>query len=102
MVGTMLELGSHSGREHSRVAGLLARGGFDLVIAQGEFGPAFSDISTGAGTVQIMDVETAADAWTALEPQLRGDEVVLVKASRGICLEAVVDGLERAYAGGVA
>lgn len=102
VVGTMLELGSHSGREHSRVAGLLARGGFDLVIAQGEFGPAFSDMDTGTGAVQIMDVETAADAWTVLEPELRGDEVVLVKASRGVCLEAVVEGLEQAYAGGVA
>jgi UDP-N-acetylmuramoyl-tripeptide--D-alanyl-D-alanine ligase len=98
----MLELGSHSGREHSRVAGLLARGGFDLVIAQGEFAPAFSAMDSGSGTLRIMDAESAADAWIALEPELRGDEVVLVKASRGVRLEGVVEGLERAYAGGVA
>lgn len=102
VVGTMLELGSHSGREHSRVAGLLARGGFDLVIAQGEFAPAFSAMDAGSGTLRIMDAESAADAWIALEPELRGDEVVLVKASRGVRLEGVVEGLERAYAGGVA
>ncbi|MEN8144616.1 MAG: UDP-N-acetylmuramoyl-tripeptide--D-alanyl-D-alanine ligase [Gemmatimonadota bacterium] len=102
VAGTMLELGSHSGREHARVAGLLARGGFDLVVAQGEFGPAFSNLESAAGGVQVIAAQTASDAWTALEPELRGDEVVLVKGSRGVSLESVVDGLERAYAGGVA
>ncbi len=101
VIGTMLELGSYSDREHSRVARLLADGGFDLVIAQGEFARAFSHTDASAAGMQITVAETAADAWVALEPELRGDEVVLVKASRGVRLEVVVEGLEKAYAGGV-
>ena len=73
----------------------------DLVIAQGEFARAFSHTDASAAGMQITVAETAADAWVALEPELRGDEVVLVKASRGVRLEVVVEGLEKAYAGGV-
>ena len=52
--------------------------------------------------VQAMDAEDVeASIIEALEPELRGDEVVLVKASRGVRLEVVVEGLEKAYAGGV-
>jgi UDP-N-acetylmuramyl pentapeptide synthase len=49
--------------------------------------------------VRVRDAETALEA---IPPRLRDGDVILLKASRGIALERVVDGLRRELGHGAA
>jgi len=89
VLGTMLELGEASDRLHDDVlADALARG-VDLVVATG----AFAEAALRQGGPGVERVLAAAD-WQAAYPELRrrleGDEVLLLKASRGIALEGML------------
>lgn len=98
-IGSMLELGAREEAAHRTVSEGLARAGFELVAATGLF--ADSELPPGAanGTDFVREEDPEA-AWTAFADRLRGDEVVLVKGSRGARLERVLDLLERRFGGG--
>jgi UDP-N-acetylmuramoyl-tripeptide--D-alanyl-D-alanine ligase len=89
VVGSMLELGPESGRLHAAAAREIAAARPALIGAVGEFVPAFAEIAPELEGRLV----TAPDAET-LGPRLRGalqgDEVVLLKASRGAALERVL------------
>ena len=92
VVGTMLELGAESARLHAEAAREIAQRKPALVAAVGMFTRAFEPLREAVGGRLI----TAADA-EALGPKLksalRGNELVLLKASRGIALERVLNHL---------
>jgi len=89
VVGTMLELGPESARLHAEAAREIAARTPALVAAVGEFVPAFEAHRAALGDRLI----TAPDA-DALGPRLKaalaGNEIVLLKASRGVALERVL------------
>jgi UDP-N-acetylmuramoyl-tripeptide--D-alanyl-D-alanine ligase len=89
VVGSMLELGPESGRLHAAAAREIAAVRPALIGAVGEFVPAFAELAPGLEGRLV----TAPDA-EALGPRLRealqGDEIVLLKASRGAALERVL------------
>jgi UDP-N-acetylmuramoyl-tripeptide--D-alanyl-D-alanine ligase len=89
VVGTMLELGPESARLHAEAAREIAERKPALVAAVGAFARAFESLREDLGGRLI----TAADA-NALGPRLksalRGNELVLLKASRGVALEQVL------------
>jgi UDP-N-acetylmuramoyl-tripeptide--D-alanyl-D-alanine ligase len=89
VVGSMLELGPESGRLHAAAAREIAAVRPALIGAVGEFVPAFTALGSGLESRLV----TAPDA-EALGPRLRealqGDEIVLLKASRGAALERVL------------
>ena len=98
VLGTMLELGEASPRLHDEVlASVLARK-IDLIVATG----AFAAAARRSGAAQDERVLTAFD-WQEAYPRVRdlleGDEVVLLKASRGIALEGMLPLLEADFAG---
>src|SRR5882724_8127236 len=90
VVGTMLELGPESARLHAEAAREIAQRKPALVAAVGTFARVFESLREALGGRLI----TAADA-DALGPKLksalRGNELVLVKASRGVALERVLN-----------
>ena len=92
VVGTMLELGPESARLHAEAAREIARRKPALVAAVGTFARAFETLREELGGRLI----TAADA-DALGPKLksalRGNELILLKASRGVALERVLNHL---------
>jgi UDP-N-acetylmuramoyl-tripeptide--D-alanyl-D-alanine ligase len=92
VVGSMLELGTAESAAHSAVAADLVRAGFTFVVALGAFQPAFQAISLPEG-VRLLTPPTVKAAADALAGELQGDEVLLVKASRGVRLEGVIDSL---------
>jgi UDP-N-acetylmuramoyl-tripeptide--D-alanyl-D-alanine ligase len=96
VLGTMLELGDASRRLHEDVlADALARE-IDLVVATG----AFADAARESGAKDASRLLTAADwkeAYPLLRERLAGDEVVLLKASRGIAMEGLLPLLERDF-----
>ncbi|HEX6488203.1 MAG TPA: UDP-N-acetylmuramoyl-tripeptide--D-alanyl-D-alanine ligase [Candidatus Dormibacteraeota bacterium] len=87
VLGEMRELGALAGPEHERI-GRLAKDVFDgvAVVDTGEAGK----LATAAGAELVPDAE-AARLWVQ-EHAGEGD-LVLVKASRGVALERLVDAL---------
>jgi UDP-N-acetylmuramoyl-tripeptide--D-alanyl-D-alanine ligase len=90
VVGTMLELGPESARLHAEAAREIAQRKPALVAAVGTFARVFESLREALGGRLI----TAADA-DALGPKLRsalrGNELILLKASRGVALERVLN-----------
>ncbi len=102
VLGEMLELGDAHVAGHLEV-GEAAAGVADLLIVVGDEALAIADGARDAGldpakVLLAHDRETALDI---LRPRLRDGDVVLVKASRGIALDLLVDDL-RAELGGSA
>ena len=89
----MRELGASSAELHREVGEWLAtRGGLDEVIVVGEEAKPLVRVLEGADVA----VHWTADAETAAplaEQILRDGDTVLIKGSRGVALEAVVDHL---------
>lgn len=92
VLGDMLELGPDSAEAHRRVGALAAELGFDTLFTVGEFA---DDLASGAGerglSATVLPEPLAAVA--AVRAIIAPPDVVLVKASRGLALEAVAQGL---------
>ncbi|MBA2671286.1 MAG: UDP-N-acetylmuramoyl-tripeptide--D-alanyl-D-alanine ligase [Gemmatimonadetes bacterium] len=89
VLGTMRELGASSEMLHRRTAEAAARSlgeGIDLIVATGDFVPAFAGLAGDLGEALLL-VEEPIAAFERVRPHLRGDEVILLKASRGEELE---------------
>ena len=67
--------------------------GFELVAATGLFAEARFEAS------RVITAADPDDAWEAFAGELSGDEMVLVKASRGARLERVVERLDARFGG---
>lgn len=97
VLGSMLELGRESDRLHREVLTSALEREIDMVVATG----AFARAADALGVAGSADVITAPD-WQAAYPRLRerlqGDEIVLLKASRGIALEGILPLLEKDFA----
>ena len=92
VAGTMRELGSEAAALHQRVAYELVDLGPDLLAAVGDFVPALEPYAEALGDRLV----TAPDPLTLaprLRERLRGDEIVVLKASRGVALERILPAL---------
>jgi len=93
VVGEMLELGKYSGRLHFELGRAIARSGVDRLIA---VGPSSEKIIRGAfdGGMKASSVKQAQSAVEALplvRKTVRQGDTVLVKGSRGVHLETIVE-----------
>ena len=94
VLGEMLELGEGHESGH-RAVGEAAAAVADLLVVVGDGAAGIADGAVAAGLAPTKIVR-AADrdaAFEALRPRLRDGDVVLVKASRGIELDLLVDAL---------
>jgi len=103
VLGEMLELGEAHVAGHLEV-GEAAAGVVDLLVVVGDEALAIADGARDAGldsakVFHARDRETALDI---LRPRLREGDVVLVKASRGIALDLLVDDLRSELGGATA
>jgi UDP-N-acetylmuramoyl-tripeptide--D-alanyl-D-alanine ligase len=92
VVGTMLELGPESDKLHAAAAREIAAAGPALVGAVGAFVPAFEAL--GPSAPRVVTAVDAEDLGPKLRAALQGNEVVLLKASRGVALERVLRHLQ--------
>ena len=92
VLGDMLELGDHAERAHEEI-GSLAGKTADIVIAVGDYASRVVQSARRAGlaTDRAFVVEGADQAVAALTPLLTAQTQVLVKGSRGMRLERVVE-----------
>lgn len=96
VLGSMLELGEASERLHEELLADALGRDIDLVVATG----AFADAANGLGGRDASRLITAPDwkeAYPLLRERLAGDEVVLLKASRGVALEGILPLIERDF-----
>lgn len=98
VLGTMLELGSAAPRMHDELARAALASSLEIVAGVGEFALALDRASADGGTTSSDEVRqrvvTAPDVdalWTALAPRLAPDAVLLLKGSRGVRLERLVE-----------
>jgi UDP-N-acetylmuramoyl-tripeptide--D-alanyl-D-alanine ligase len=89
ILGHMRELGQHSRQYHSEV-GVLAGRLADLVIAVGEHGDALAQAALENGADAVW-YNTTAEAKTRFLPDIKAGDVVLVKGSRFVQLEQLVE-----------
>lgn len=100
IVGSMLELGPGSAALHTRAAQEIAAKNFDVVVATGEFVPAFESARAQLGD-RLITAKDPLDAFEMLAPRLHGDELILLKGSRGVALERLLPRFEELQAMGM-
>ena len=100
VLGDMLELGPDEERLHREIGAEAARS-LDALVAVGPRGRWLAEAARAAGLATVLTAEDADEATVRVERDLApgpGD-VLLVKGSRGIELDRVVDAIA-ATAGG--
>ena len=98
LLGTMLELGDEATRLHKETLEYALELNLDLVVATGGFAEAAEVLRLGEP--EVLRAEDWKQAYPIFREWLNGDEVLLLKASRGIALEAVLPRLESDFGAG--
>ena len=96
VLGTMLELGEASAALHVEVLRDALEREIDLLVATGGFAAAAEAIEADGQRLgsRVLTADAWADAYPELRERLEGDEILLLKASRGIALEGLLPMLE--------
>ena len=96
VLGDMLELGDASMEAHMEIGKLAAQCGVDVLIAVGEMSKAAADSAVKAGlkAAQAHAFRNKLEAVSALKGIVKEGDVILVKGSRAVGLEDVVESLK--------
>lgn len=94
IVGSMLELGPTSAELHGKGAAEIAACNFDVVLATGDFVSAFAPHAQALGDRLILS-QDPLDGFRKLAAGLQGNELVLLKGSRGVALERLLPEFEK-------
>ena len=92
VAGTMRELGQDSASLHAEVAQALVQLRPDLLAAVGDFVAALAPHAAALGSRLVTAADPPALA-PLLAPRIRGDELVVLKASRGVAMERIIPAL---------
>ena len=99
LLGDMLELGDLATPSHEHV-GRHAAARLDALFTVGALGETIARGAEAAGLGQIRHLASKSDAAAALREALRPGDALLVKGSRALALETVVEELEAQLAEG--
>ena len=97
VLGSMLELGDHSAALHDQLLGETLSRAVDVVLALGEFAAAAERLRRAGRRRRepaLLASTDAAEGYALLREYLRGDELILLKGSRGVALERLVPLIE--------
>ena len=98
VLGEMRELGDESAEAHGAVGRLVGHAPVDLLVAVGAEAAPLASAARVAGTREVVEAADAAGALAVLRGRIGDDDVVLVKGSRAVGLDAVVRALTDAEA----
>lgn len=95
VLGDMLELGPESPALHREVGAYLAQRGVGYLIACGMLGHGFADGAREAGMApdRVREAPDALAAAATLTTMMDAGDVILVKGSRGMRMERVIEAL---------
>jgi UDP-N-acetylmuramoyl-tripeptide--D-alanyl-D-alanine ligase len=89
VLGTMLELGPTTPALHDDVARAALDAGIEVVAGVGEFAAALGRIA--AGDSRVIAADDVNVLWTQIASRLDANSVILLKGSRGMRLERLVE-----------
>jgi UDP-N-acetylmuramoyl-tripeptide--D-alanyl-D-alanine ligase len=92
VAGTMRELGETSATLHAEIASALVTLKPDLLAAIGDFVPALEPYRSSLGD-RLLTAPDAAALSPLLAARIGGDELVVLKGSRGVALERLLPDL---------
>ncbi len=95
VLGDMFELGALAPALHAGVGEYLGRAGIQWLVAVGELANHLADAAERAGVAHVFRCADKEAAKPVLAQLLEPDTVFLVKASRGMAMEELVEELER-------
>ncbi|MBU0681736.1 MAG: UDP-N-acetylmuramoyl-tripeptide--D-alanyl-D-alanine ligase [Proteobacteria bacterium] len=102
ILGDMLELGAESEKAHRRLGEMVACKGFDYLLVYGEYSKIVAQGAMDA-SMPLRQVHRLPDKEAILqtifecmeEKTFGKGDYFLVKGSRGMCMEKIIDGLQR-------
>jgi UDP-N-acetylmuramoyl-tripeptide--D-alanyl-D-alanine ligase len=100
LLGSMLELGEAGPELHRAVLADALTRDLDVVVATGAFAAAASHLAPPADAPALIAVSDQNQAYERLRDRLTGNEVVLLKGSRGVALERLVPRFVADFGGG--
>jgi len=94
VLGDMLELGDYEQDSHDKV-GRRAIEVADVIITVGQRARMIGETATrwGRSEIEVYMVDSNSDAIELLKQTVRGDDVILIKGSRGMKMEQIVNAL---------
>ncbi len=95
VLGQMNELGIESERGHRRVGEAAAREKIDFVITVGGIAAGIAEAAREHGVKYALTPETTAEAAALLRGMARNGDTVLIKGSRSVKMETIVEELAR-------
>ena len=101
VLGEMLELGERTAELHASVGRAAAAASLDLLIAVGgEAARTLADAAVAAGLprARVQNVATSEAAADVVVSVIRPGDVILVKGSRGVRTDRVVERLKAEFA----
>ena len=93
VLGDMLELGSIADEAHRDIGRHVAACGVDVLVGLGRHARIAVEAGRAAGIARTQHTETFEDTVAFLLKELAPGDVVLVKGSRGMRMERIVDAL---------
>ena len=98
VLGDMLELGEHAVEVHLEIGRTVQESGIDALVAVGELAKliARGAIDAGMPISAVSEFEDSAQAANEVPSKVREQDVVLVKGSRAMKMERIVEGLNAA------
>jgi UDP-N-acetylmuramoyl-tripeptide--D-alanyl-D-alanine ligase len=98
VLGDMLELGEHTEKMHFETGAKAASLEINILIAVGEYASFVANgYKKSGGNKQVLEFKTPDDAGAYLKKIVAPGDVLLVKGSRGVRMEKVVEFLDRSF-----
>jgi len=96
VLGDMLEMGEWTAQVHREVGARAAASGVDLLVAVGAFANLIVEgaLASGMDEDNVVEFDSADQAAGWLAPRLASGDTILVKGSRAVHLEYVVDAIK--------
>jgi UDP-N-acetylmuramoyl-tripeptide--D-alanyl-D-alanine ligase len=103
VLGDMLELGKYSIEAHEEI-GRLAAGVFDVLVTVGPRGKfiAGSAVKSGFPRHKVLSFDTVNEAGKAVQSLVKKGDLILIKASRGVGLDKIIEEIKEVEAAPIA
>jgi UDP-N-acetylmuramoyl-tripeptide--D-alanyl-D-alanine ligase len=93
IVGDMLELGENGIAYHEEAGRYAAKSGIELLITSGSLTQHMADEARKTGVSEVYSTSSSSEAAELAAKKLRAGDLVLIKGSRGMKMETVIERL---------